>query len=94
MTVTEAIQVGTLVAVGVGAFLNHMEARRAAKVRGQIHMLVNSNFGTLLHANMIQAKRISKMTKSKDDAALAQEAERLYNEHQSKQSNVDAGNKK
>ena len=69
----------------------------SALVQADIHTLVNSNMGAVLKVNMLQAKRIAELSKAagldsaSGDALIAEEAERLWKEHQKKQTAVDLG---
>jgi len=85
---------GTMIGVIIVGIMNQMNARKAFKLSGQIHTLVNSQMGNQLRLNMIQAKNIAALTKDpkakKLAAEVAEESERLFNEHQFKQAKVDA----
>ena len=54
------------------------------------HVLVNSRMGDQLRLSVIQAKRLYMLTKNNEDKKAFELAERLYNEHQSRQKTVDA----
>ncbi len=86
MTINDAVQCGTLLAVAVAGFMNRWYAKKATKVSDKIHMLVNSNMEVQLRVNWLQARRIADMTKLPSDIALAEEAEKLYNRHKIKDS--------
>jgi len=81
MTISEGIQVGTLLAVAATAFMNRWHAQKTEKITGQIHTLVNSNMEVQLRVNWLQARRIADLTKLPSDISLADEAEKLYNQH-------------
>jgi len=90
---------GTILGVVAVGFMNAWNARTANKnahkaqedrtaaqlTNDQIHVLVNGNMGVQMRLNMVQARRLAELTKSPDDIRLAQEAERLFFEHQAKQ---------
>jgi hypothetical protein len=54
-----------------------------------IHTLVNSGMSEQKRINMLLAKRVAKMTGDALDLKVADDAERIYMEHEAKQSVVD-----
>jgi len=83
------LQFGTMLGL---IYLGFVSAK-TAKTTNQIHVLSNSNMEAQLRIVMLQAKRISEMTKAKPDIDIANEAERAYEEHKAKQAVVDSGEK-
>lgn len=59
------------------------------KTGEQVHTLVNSNMGVQLRISMIALKRLADLTKDPDDIAAAEQATKLYREHEAKQAKVD-----
>jgi len=55
-----------------------------------IHTLVNSNMGAQLRISAVALRNLANETKNADDAGRATEAERLLEDHISKQAVVDA----
>jgi hypothetical protein len=94
---TEQIQAftgfGTMIGLIIVGIMNRLDARKAATIAGNIHTLVNSNMGVQLRVNWLQARRIADMTKLPSDIQLADEAEKLYNDHIFKQASIDSQNK-
>lgn len=60
---------------------------------GEIHTLVNNNFGVQLKIAAVALRRVAKLTKNKEDIAAARTAEVAYKDHMDKQAVVD-GKKK
>lgn len=84
---------GTGLAVAFIAFMQVWQQAQAKRREGklnQVHQLVNSNFGAQLRITYLQAQRIANLTKDPQDAAVATEAHRLWEEHVAKQAKVDA----
>ncbi len=95
MTLTEALSIGSMLGVVVVGVLAKIDAYHAAKVRNDIHTLVNSNMGTQLRSNAILSRRIAMLPgATEEDLNLAFDAEQLWQEHQAKQQTVDDQNKK
>ena len=100
LATTDYGQIGTALALIVIAFLqvwnNHKQKARqeaTAKTVNDVHTLVNSNFGAQLRITSLQADRIAGLTKDPQDQKVAEEAHRLWIEHQEKQKIVDSGTK-
>lgn len=91
-SISSYVQLATLLAIAVFTFLNTLRSKKAEKVTEKIHTLVNSNMAVQLRVNMLQAKRIAELTRTKADKELASEAARLYEQHEAKQKEVDATN--
>jgi len=89
MTTEQITSLGTVLGIVAVAIMNRIDAKKAAKIASNIHTLVNSNMGVQLRVNWLQARRIADMTKLPSDIELANEAERLYNQHQLKQAQID-----
>lgn len=87
MTISEAIQLGTLAGIAYVAFKN----QQSAKVVKEIHTLSNSNMAAQLRIVWLQAKRIADLTKTAPDLDIAKEAERIYLDHVAKQALIDSG---
>jgi len=95
---------GTVLGIVAVAFMNAWNARTANKnaqkaqtdrttaqvTSDQIHVLVNGNMGVQLRLNMVQARRIADLTHSPADVHLAEEAERLFLDHEAKQADANA----
>jgi hypothetical protein len=60
-----------------------------ADVTNATHTLVNSNMGVQLQLNATLARRVAELTKSPLDAEVADKADRMLSDHQSRQSIVD-----
>jgi len=86
ISISDAIQLGTLFGIAYVAFKN----RQSAMVVKEIHTLSNSAMAAQLRIVWLQAKRISELTKAQPDLDIANEAERVYLDHQAKQSLVDS----
>jgi hypothetical protein len=78
-------------------FMQQYNARKAKKERKanlavveKVHTLVNSQMGSTLNVARLATKRTAEVTGHPSDVAVAQEAERAYQEHQKKQAEVDA----
>ena len=87
---------GTLLGIMYMGFMQYTNsqkqrdfAERQNAVSDKIHTLVNSRMGSQLKLTMILSKRIAALTNLPEDVAVAQESERLYEEHEVKQSIVD-----
>lgn len=87
-----AIAIGTMniVALIVSRLLSWTENRSTRGQMNAIHTLVNSNFGNQLTISAKALRRIADMSGDTRDIVIATEAERLLNEHLSKQSMVDS----
>jgi hypothetical protein len=90
-------EVGAAAAIAFIAFMQQWNARRAKKERRanatvveKVHTLVNSQMGATLNVARLATKRTAEVTKHPSDLAVAEEAERAYQEHQKKQATVDA----
>lgn len=94
----------TAIAVVVAAVLQKFDSmnvrkrlEKSAKVRdtklSAIHDLVNGNVSEQKRLNMMQARRIADLTRGQPgneiDVAMAQEAERIFREHQERVLRVD-----
>jgi hypothetical protein len=55
----------------------------------KIHTLVNSNMGAQLQVSMAALKRIADLTNDPSDRLIAENAEKLFHEHEDKQATVD-----
>jgi hypothetical protein len=95
--------IGTMIGLILIGILNKLDARKAVKaaaiaaqVAKDTHTLVNSNMGLQLRKSMLQSRRIADMSAASnastkvEDARMADEDERIYNEHVAKQAVVDA----
>ena len=87
---------GTLLGImymGFMQYLNSQKQRdfadRQNAVSDKIHTLVNSRMGAQLRFSMVLATRLASITNLPEDLAVAKEAQRLYEEHEIKQSIVD-----
>ena len=87
---------GTLLGIMYMGFMQYTNSQkqrdfadRQNAVTDKIHILVNSRMGSQLKLTMILAKRLASITNLPEDKSLAQESERLYEEHEIKQSIVD-----
>ena len=56
----------------------------------KIHTLVNSNMGVQLRISASALRRVAEYSKDPQDIRIAEEAERLATDHESKQHKVDA----
>lgn len=54
-----------------------------------VHTLVNSNMGIQLQLTMAALRRLAVVTKDPSDIVAADEAEKLWHDHQAKQASVD-----
>jgi hypothetical protein len=95
--VTDAVQIALITGVtaalptlviGVLSYLNN---RKRDKTVGEIHTLVNSQMGEQLWIGMIAAQSLALAKPTKENRKLAESAEKKYNQHQARQSKVDAG---
>jgi len=93
MTAEHVTAIGTIAGIVAVAIMNRLDARKAHKIAGDIHTLVNSQMGVQLRVNWLQARRIADMTKLPSDIELAIEAEKLYNAHVIRQAKVDSSSK-
>lgn len=62
----------------------------AKKTGESIHILVNSSMSAQLKIAMIALKRIAALTHGAEDESAAEQAEKLYHEHEQKQGLLDA----
>lgn len=68
-------------------------AEETQKVGEAIHVLVNSSMSRQLQISMVALKRVSDLTKDKDDIMAWELAKGLYEDHENKQKIVDEGAK-
>jgi len=95
---TEQVQAftgfGTMIGLIIVGIMNRLDARKQSKVSNNIHTLVNSQMGNQLRVNMLQSRQIADMTtdpqRKKVAIDVADEAQRLYEDHQRKQAVVDS----
>jgi len=66
------------------------DTQKVALVVHDVKTLVNSQTGATLNVARLATKRTAEVTNLPSDIAVAEEAERAYQEHQIKQSLVDA----
>ena len=73
---------------------NAVEAKQESKqnsvVIEKVHALVNSQMGATLNVARLATKRTAEVTGHPSDIAVAEEADRAYQEHQKKQATADA----
>jgi Na+/phosphate symporter len=96
LATTDYGQIGTAIALVVIAFLqvwNNRKQHATANTIKDVHTLVNSNFGAQLRITSLQADRIASLTKDPQDQKVAEEAHRIWIEHQENQATVDSSNK-
>lgn len=67
----------------------HDKLDSIAEVGEMTHTLVNSNFGNVLHVNMLALQRVAQLTGNADDLKAAQAAVLAYQDHLAKQAAVD-----
>jgi hypothetical protein len=94
------LAIATPIAVILAAVIQKLDARKLRKERDKsdlkrdtklntIHDLVDGNLGEQKRLNMFQASRIAGLTKDAADIALANEAKRLYEDHQARMLRID-----
>jgi hypothetical protein len=77
---------GTLIAMAV---IGLMKVQDLVNISRSTHTLVNSKMGDQLYISAVLAERLADITKNEQDRKAAQMCRRLYNEHQTKQTDVD-----
>jgi hypothetical protein len=65
-------------------------ANNTQRMGEAVHTLVNSNMGAQLSISAAALRRIADLTKKKEDEVLATEAQRLLEDHKSRQAIVDS----
>jgi len=89
---SDAVQVAIITGVSVAVpqivvgILIYLKGRKRIE---DIHTLVNSNMGVQLRISAGALRRIADLTKDPADVRIADEAERLAMDHESKQHTVD-----
>jgi hypothetical protein len=88
--VSETLRSSTA-AAAAGAAAQDRKLDGLAVVARSTHTLVNSERGALLKVAAVALRRLARAADAtRDDVEAADEAERLYADHQAKQSDVDA----
>lgn len=77
-----------LLGIVITSYVGYMIAK-LAKVGNAIHTLVNSNMQAQLKISWIALKRLADETRNPTDIQAAEMAEKLYLEHEAKQTIVD-----
>lgn len=93
----------TLIAAVVTITIGYLNSRTKAAVDAvkvaveenkavvdQVHVLVNSNMGVALNTAAKSLRSLANLSKRPRDAAAADEAEKMYADHQAQQAIVDA----